>query len=82
MYVAWLEDESLEDGELWDAPTAEDAADMHVDSCVIPAWGDLGSPLKVTVLVKDHTDTITVFEYDIDLVPVRGSGRLKDLQDK
>lgn len=75
-YTAWVEGEDPEigDGVLWNAPTAEDAADMHVDEHVIPRWADYGHCKSVVVCVREYDEGQDVerFSYDIDMEPVRG----------
>jgi hypothetical protein len=78
MFIAWLEDETIDDGILWNVPTANDAADKHVDEYAIPHWLDLGRPAKLRVRVQRHDEEdppIETYDYDIESTPQRSMGR-------
>lgn len=78
MFVAWLADETIDDGIIWNAPTANDAADMHMDGYAIPHWADIGRPTNVRVFVQRHGEDdppVETYEYDIELSPERSMGR-------
>lgn len=81
MYLAWIDDEDPEDGVMWNAPTSEDAADMHMDERVIRDWHEMNHPKYVRVHVADYDcdedmiENAESFEYDIELEPSRSMGR-------
>jgi hypothetical protein len=78
MFIAWLANETIDDGIIWNAPTASDAADMHMDGYAIPHWADIGRPTNVRVFVQRHKEEyppVEAYEFDVELSPERSMGR-------